>query len=640
MLLPEGYCIREYEIRGTLGTCDLSVTYLAHDTSLGRAVTLEEFFPRDCAVRAEDRGVRARSHEVAKAYARGLQRFLKEARMLARLNHPSIVAVHAYVEAHGTGYIVRDYIQGETLDQRLIREAEQGRPSAQWHLGEVYSTGRRVAQDDVEALRWLRRAAEQEHILAQTHLWGRYSRGWGVEQDDAEAARWCRLAANQEYAPAQCALGVMYEKGRGVEQNDTEAVKWYRRAADQGNGRARFCLGVMFLEGRGIGDASDYDHEEDVPTTHHDGNQNQEEAVKWFLLAAESGVTSAKWYMGDVEDSPARGNFDKALMWRREAALDGDPAAQYTLGVKYDAGIWGCAGEKFTIEDPSYFSAGDWFRMAAENAMLRRLPVRSSDSAWLFDAIDVMYAEGRWHQEDDDAYGLQSYWMAKERGSSLVQYGLGTMYEDGNHGFGQDDAKAVKWYRRAAEQGNADAQFALGAMYETERGLERERLLTALWEAAAWYRKAADQGNRDAQLALGHMYEAGRGMGQDIALAAVWYLKAADNADEQEWIRWEKLPGKEPLGKCPVCGGGHVFEGSLHYRCEVSTSWDRKCRFKTGKVVLGQPLGRQQMARLLAEGSTELLKDFALPRSSRPFTARLVLDGDGNVTFRFPPKQP
>ena len=504
----------------------------------------------------------------------------------------------------------------------------------------MHATGRWAAQDDVEAVTWFRKAAEQGHILAQTHLWGMYSRGRGVEQDDVEALKWCRLAANQGDAFAQCALGVMHEKGRGVAEDDAEAVNWYRRAAEQGHGRAQFYLGVMYLEGRGIHGAFNPVDEEDA-TRDAEWKQDVEEASRWFELAAESGITSAQWYMGDIEDRPARNNFDNALMWRRKAALEGDPAAQYTLGGEYEEGWWGCAGEKFTVEDPAYFSAWDWYRMAADNAALRRLPVRSSDSAWLFDVIDVMYAEGRWRREDDDAYGLQSYWMAKEQGNSLVQYELGVMYEEGSHEFAQDDEKAVEWYQRAAEQGNADAQHALGRMCEAGEGVRQQSLFTTLGylEAAEWYQKAADQGNADAQYALADMYEAGRGVGQDGALAAVWYLKAADNADEREWFRWEKVPGEEPLGKCPRCGSGQVFEGNspYHYLCEESTAWDRPCRFKARKVILGQRLERQQIAKLLAEGSTDLLRDLVIPRSGRPFAAWLMLDGDGKVTFKFPP---
>ncbi|MFB3150347.1 MAG: tetratricopeptide repeat protein, partial [Alphaproteobacteria bacterium] len=60
---------------------------------------------------------------------------------------------------------------------------------------------------------------------AQTKLGDMYSDGQGVAQDDAEAVRWYRLAADQGDANAQFNLGVMYDHGRGVAQDDAEAVR-------------------------------------------------------------------------------------------------------------------------------------------------------------------------------------------------------------------------------------------------------------------------------------------------------------------------------------------------------------------------------------------------------------------------------
>ena len=50
------------------------------------------------------------------------QRFLTEARTVARLRHPNIVAIHAAGEADGLLYYVMDYVGGETLRERLNRE--------------------------------------------------------------------------------------------------------------------------------------------------------------------------------------------------------------------------------------------------------------------------------------------------------------------------------------------------------------------------------------------------------------------------------------------------------------------------------------------------------------------------------------
>lgn len=78
-------------------------------------------------MRTADRSVQPRSSQASGDYAQRLQLFFDEARTLARINHTNLVRVHAYVEANGTGYIVTDYIEGETLDDRLKREGKLDR---------------------------------------------------------------------------------------------------------------------------------------------------------------------------------------------------------------------------------------------------------------------------------------------------------------------------------------------------------------------------------------------------------------------------------------------------------------------------------------------------------------------------------
>ena len=66
-----------------------------------------------------------------------------------------------------------------------------------------------------------------------------------MAQSDVEAARWCRKAADQGLALAQYNLGKMFEQGRGVAQSDVQAARWYRKAADQGHVQAQHKLGNM-----------------------------------------------------------------------------------------------------------------------------------------------------------------------------------------------------------------------------------------------------------------------------------------------------------------------------------------------------------------------------------------------------------
>ena len=79
-------------------------------------------------------------------------------------------------------------------EDALRARADQGYAEAQSILGDMYRTGRGVAQDHAEAVHWYRLAAEQGHALAQSNLGVRYATGRGVPQDYAEAVRWYRHA--------------------------------------------------------------------------------------------------------------------------------------------------------------------------------------------------------------------------------------------------------------------------------------------------------------------------------------------------------------------------------------------------------------------------------------------------------------
>jgi DNA topoisomerase-3 len=95
--------------------------------------------------------------------------------------------------------------------------------------------------------------------------------------------------------------------------------------------------------------------------------------------------------------------------------------------------------------------------------------------------------------------------------------------------------------------------------------------------------------------------------------------------------------GQEPLGECPKCGA-RVFESGMSYVCEKSTGPAKSCDFRSGKIILQQPVDRAQMTKLLSTGKTDLLAKF-ISRKGRPFKAFLVLDKERNVGFEFEPRQ-
>jgi DNA topoisomerase-3 len=96
--------------------------------------------------------------------------------------------------------------------------------------------------------------------------------------------------------------------------------------------------------------------------------------------------------------------------------------------------------------------------------------------------------------------------------------------------------------------------------------------------------------------------------------------------------------GQNSLGACPKCAG-HVYEHGANYVCERSVGETVTCDFKTGKVILTQPIEPAQVHKLLSEGKTDLLENFVSNKTRRKFKAFLAYDKkEGKVVFEFEPR--
>jgi DNA topoisomerase III len=91
-------------------------------------------------------------------------------------------------------------------------------------------------------------------------------------------------------------------------------------------------------------------------------------------------------------------------------------------------------------------------------------------------------------------------------------------------------------------------------------------------------------------------------------------------------------------GPCPKCGG-HVYEHGSNYVCEHSVGAHITCDFKSGKIILTQPVDEAQIHKLLHAGATDYLENFISNRTKRKFKAKLVFDKkEGKVNFEFEPR--
>lgn len=120
--LPQGHRLQEYELVRVLGFGGFGMTYLGFDHNLDKGVAIKEYLPADIATRTADNSVAPQASRFRHDFDWGLERFLDEARTLARFDHRHLVKVFRFFEAHGTAYIVMEYAEGETLSAFLQRK--------------------------------------------------------------------------------------------------------------------------------------------------------------------------------------------------------------------------------------------------------------------------------------------------------------------------------------------------------------------------------------------------------------------------------------------------------------------------------------------------------------------------------------
>src|SRR5260370_26366417 len=130
---PPGTRLGVYRLDAVIGHGGFGITYRAFDSQLAKIVAIKEYLPVEFAIRQGDGQVVPRSGRFADDFAWGRERFLDEARALARFRHPHIVPVLRYFEANGTAYTVMEFEDGRSL-------------------AEVLSSRRRLGEEDIRRL--------------------------------------------------------------------------------------------------------------------------------------------------------------------------------------------------------------------------------------------------------------------------------------------------------------------------------------------------------------------------------------------------------------------------------------------------------------------------------------------------------
>ncbi len=125
-LSPRTVLQEKYLIGRVLGQGGFAITYLAWDINLGIKLAIKEYFPIDLVYRMPGHNlVMAHSRAQETIFAHDLEKFLQEARIMARfMDHPNIVSVTDFFQANQTAYLVMHYIEGITLRDHLSQSGE------------------------------------------------------------------------------------------------------------------------------------------------------------------------------------------------------------------------------------------------------------------------------------------------------------------------------------------------------------------------------------------------------------------------------------------------------------------------------------------------------------------------------------
>jgi TPR repeat protein len=549
-----------------LGQGGFGVTYFAWDLTLDRAVAIKEYLPAGQCTRLTNRlTVQSQDGERREQYAYGLERFLDEARILARFAaHPSIVPVVNFVEANGTAYLVMNYLQGMNLKEHISNRG--GRIT--------YTIASAIMMRAMDALREVHQQGLLHRDISPDNIF--LTSDGCVKLIDFGAARHALSEHSQTlsvilkpgYSPEEqyrtkgkqgpwsdvYALGAtLYRCVTGIvppsaidRLADDELHKpslycadlpapaeiailkaMSVRAADRYQSVAEFQAALRIEPGEvpgsnHISEPPLPDFPPAFPTTAQPSQPisvrvDSRPAMTWAYFAASVIVVgilgwfvarqaSAFEFKRGEEAFKAFQFMDAFRDFQISGHLGNSQSAMY-LGVMHRDGL----GVR-----RNYAEAYRWSEKAA-----------SAGEGRAMNLLGVLYATGNGVHK---SYSLARMWW--ERASPVefrATFNLGRLYEQG-WGVEPDSAKANQMFSKTklecdeeARKGNADAMFHLGLLYEFGYGVTRSNSL-----ALDWLQKAAAGGSIGGMLALGDLYYFGDGATQDYTRARSWYQKVAD----------------------------------------------------------------------------------------------------------------
>ena len=191
-----------YRILRVLGQGGFGITYLALDVNLDKQVAIKEFFPKMlCGRSLDDSHVTVLTQINEELVEKLKSKFLKEARNIARLNHPNIIKIYAAFEQNDTAYYVMELIEGQSLMEYVRANGKLSTEVALDYIRKVgsaleYIHEKRINHLDVKPANILLRASDSQPVLIDFGLSKQYD-------DDGKQTSTTPTGVSHGYAPIE-----------------------------------------------------------------------------------------------------------------------------------------------------------------------------------------------------------------------------------------------------------------------------------------------------------------------------------------------------------------------------------------------------------------------------------------------------
>lgn len=158
-LAPGHQLYNRYSIQKVLGQGGFGITYLAYDQKLEQEVCIKELFVSGNSTRGVNMTVQSQGNADF-SFSDFVDRFLQEARQLARFQHPNIVRVIDIFKENDTAYTVMEFVNGETLKERVQRTGAMEEKEAMLLINQLLD-----AVEAVHAKGMLHRDIKPDNVL-------------------------------------------------------------------------------------------------------------------------------------------------------------------------------------------------------------------------------------------------------------------------------------------------------------------------------------------------------------------------------------------------------------------------------------------------------------------------------------------